>query len=396
LVLASSFKKENDTNHNKSKNRNRNLAYLVDHYALCYLCLVRQGYSYLNLDSYSYFSDTQSSSRCFICRGLLSGFDALKESILEHINGRYEYETFLLGASMPSQIFEREDQIRARFKIKGKETIKSQITREIGLRLANLTKKRVEYIKPDLLINLVFDKENNISITTRSRPIVISGRYLKNERGIPQKQARCGYCQGTGCNSCDYSGLSGYFSVEGIIAKELLQRVKGECPRFLWVGSEDKNSLVNGKGRPFFVRINNPHIRSLNGIKILNLDGIIVQELMTLDCMPSSHIAFTTKINLTIECVDTISIQDIEKIRGLSGCSVCYYNKSKKNEKNIYKCDAEILDRNRARITITADGGLPVKQFVGGEEYMDPNVSSVIGKKCDCLYFDIMDLDVFD
>ena len=42
------------------------------------------------------------------------------------------------------------------------------------------------------------------------------------------------------------------------------------------------------------------------------------------------------------------------------------------------------------QLTLHADGGLPIKQFVGGEEYIEPNVSKLLGAKCECVTFDVL------
>ncbi|MGI0005487.1 MAG: tRNA pseudouridine(54/55) synthase Pus10, partial [Nitrososphaera sp.] len=42
------------------------------------------------------------------------------------------------------------------------------------------------------------------------------------------------------------------------------------------------------------------------------------------------------------------------------------------------------------QLTLHADGGLPIKQFVGGEEYIEPNVSRLLGAKCECVTFDVL------
>ena len=44
--------------------------------------------------------------------------------------------------------------------------------------------------------------------------------------------------------------------------------------------------------------------------------------------------------------------------------------------------------------TAVADGGLMIKQLVGGEEYMKPNISEILGMKCECLMFDILDVQI--
>jgi tRNA U54 and U55 pseudouridine synthase Pus10 len=33
-----------------------------------------------------------------------------------------------------------------------------------------------------------------------------------------------------------------------------------------------------------------------------------------------------------------------------------------------------------------------IKQFVGGEEYMKPSISEILGSKCKCVTFDILDV----
>ena len=35
-----------------------------------------------------------------------------------------------------------------------------------------------------------------------------------------------------------------------------------------------------------------------------------------------------------------------------------------------------------------------MKQFVGGQEYMKPNISEILGSKCECVMFDIMDVQL--
>jgi tRNA U54 and U55 pseudouridine synthase Pus10 len=35
-----------------------------------------------------------------------------------------------------------------------------------------------------------------------------------------------------------------------------------------------------------------------------------------------------------------------------------------------------------------------IKQLVGGEEYMKPNISEILGAKCQCIIFDILDVQL--
>jgi tRNA U54 and U55 pseudouridine synthase Pus10 len=47
---------------------------------------------------------------------------------------------------------------------------------------------------------------------------------------------------------------------------------------------------------------------------------------------------------------------------------------------------------NRFAITVVADGGFQVKQFIGEREYAKPNISEIVDSKCKCISFDILDV----
>ena len=75
---------------------------------------------------------------------------------------------------------------------------------------------------------------------------------------------------------------------------------------------------------------------------------------------------------------------------------VSFENKSKKKigVKSIHSVYIRQLDSNQFTLTIVADGGLMIKQLVGGEEYMRPNISELLGMKCKCVLFDILDVQL--
>ena len=71
-----------------------------------------------------------------------------------------------------------------------------------------------------------------------------------------------------------------------------------------------------------------------------------------------------------------------------------FENKSKKGVKSIYSVRVRQVDSHHFTLIIVADGGLMIKQLVGGEEYMKPNISEILGSKCECNMFDIMDIQL--
>jgi tRNA pseudouridine synthase 10 len=321
----------------------------------------------------------------------MDNLDSIADRIMDAVKG-YEFETFLVGATLPTQIYEREDAMRARLKIRGRESIKNQLTRELGMRLVRLAKKKVEYMKPDVTINLTIDRENNVDVAVKSRPLALFGRYVKKSRGVPQRQDRCGSCEGKGCDSCNYSGLSGHGSVEGVIAKGLMEMTGGQAPRFSWIGSEDQRSLVLGTGRPFYARVFNPKKRSLKKSRVGG--GGITATLKVFEDEPELQPRFKVRTRIHVRCQKALSKEDMKKLGSLAGAEVNFENRSKTATKKIYSARARRTGDNQFTLTIAADGGLMIKQLVGGEEYMKPNISEILGEKCECVRFDILGVEL--
>ena len=106
----------------------RNTLIQLKQYKLCKRCLARHAeYRYAKPDA-----------QCYICRGLMESLDMIMDKVIVAVKV-YEFDSFVIGATLPTQIYEREDTMRARLKIRGKESIKNHLTRELGLRLARIT-----------------------------------------------------------------------------------------------------------------------------------------------------------------------------------------------------------------------------------------------------------------
>jgi tRNA pseudouridine synthase 10 len=82
----------------------------------------------------------------------------------------------------------------------------------------------------------------------------------------------------------------------------------------------------------------------------------------------------------------------MKKLNSLAGSEVSFENRFKTATKKIHSARARQLDSNQFTLTISADGGLMIKQFVGGEEYMKPNISEILDSKCECVTFDILEV----
>jgi tRNA pseudouridine synthase 10 len=395
-------------------------------YDLCSYCLYRQ-FAPVRKNNGSVRRKINAlkneTNSCYICQGLMGQLDSIIKKLYDDVEARgYEYESFLLGASLHYAIFEREDTIRARFKIRGKENIKKQFLDELRKKYHKATGKRAKHISPDITINVVIgnavinyatgedshknkkyngiDNNNNDTLPTtvfvKSSPIFLSGRYVKTIRGISQKKDKCQKCSGSGCATCNYTGASSSNSVETTIGSRLLEITKGDTWKFSWLGGEDKDSLVLGNGRPFVLQISNPKVRWLKTGLTLDENGVcaVLKQQLSLSSvkLPSQ---FTTKTKITIQAEQDLTNQTLPKLlKVLENSEVSYQVKSKIVKKKIYSLNGQQVDEKRFVLTMVADGGLFIKQFVGGQDYIEPSISKLIGIRCQCVSFDILDVNV--
>jgi tRNA pseudouridine synthase 10 len=383
---------------------------LQDNYVLCKYCLLRQ--ISINTDI-NYASQITTplvnKGECNICSGLMQETDSIMLRISETLSNDYNFNTFLIGATLPAKLLEKEDRIRARLKIRGRENIKSQLTRNLRKMFTEMTKKQIDFLHPDLMINLQFQRDTGLDIDIKMRPLIMLGRYIKNNRGMPQRS-------GGEHNSGNELSLqrqsfpsvnlaprlgsvictSEDSSIQSIISREILRVTKGEGLKFSWIGSEDENSLVLGSGRPFFVQIRNPKTicfdeRRLNFPRY----GLSVNIEQFFGKLPEQPIQFIAKTRIIIRASRQMGEEEFLRIKSLANSRVVFRNQKKKlkpSEKRIYSLDIVKKSKEIFELDVVADGGLAIKQFIEGRECISPNISTTANLQCECLLFDILDV----
>src|SRR2546428_10975823 len=110
----------------------------IQRHELCEPCSLRQGFRE---------ATATGPRRCFICRGLTTRVDEIRSDVLRRLRG-YEFRTFSVGLSLPEGMQEREDQLRAEYKLKGRETIKAWLSKSLSERVARATHRRVVQMHP--------------------------------------------------------------------------------------------------------------------------------------------------------------------------------------------------------------------------------------------------------
>jgi len=189
--------------------------------------------------------------QCFLCEGLFEDLSPLVDKAVKLLS-EYEYDTFLVGIRIPAEIEEREDEFRAKHEVEYGESMRNELSRVIGKMIHEITGKKADYMKPEIVILInPFTEE----IKIQSNSLYIMGRYRKLVRGIPQSKWLCGRCRGRGCPLCNWTGKKYPESVEELIANPILEMTLGEDSSFHGAGREDIDARMLGSGRPFIIEI---------------------------------------------------------------------------------------------------------------------------------------------
>lgn len=364
---------------------------IMKEYTICDHCLGRMFAGKLGVVSHKRLGNKirnmlkpRPTKICYICKNMMSNLDLYLKKMLDMAK-EYQFSTFLIGAILQPSIHDRDDLIRSKFKLRGIPSIKSDITREMGKSFSRKTGSKVDYQNPDMVFTIDFKKEH---YEIKPKAVLLQARYTKNIRGLQQKQKPCDQCEGKGCFVCDFHGIGEFNSVEGKIVKFLIDKFGAQQAKITWIGSEDESSLVLGNGRPFFVKLINPHKRYIRLPKNLDLDGVSIHGIRVISKIPSDPIRFRTKVVMEIEAENEIASNVLEEMVRLEGQPVVLYeNSGRRHKKIIYDIDFKRKSEKSFRITMESDGGIPLKRFVTGQE-VEPSISGILETNCRCKLFD--------
>ena len=307
--------------------------------------------------------------------------------MVDSSNG-YVFSTFNVGTIIKPSIADRDDYIRSKYKLRGIDAIKTDVTRELGRIFSKKTKKTIDVLDPDVVFTINI-KES--SCTIRSKPLTLFGRYVKKTRNLTQKQPSCTNCSGKGCRTCDFHGIDQFNSIEGKISQFLFDQIGGTIAKFTWIGGEDKTSLVLGKGRPFFVKIQNPLKRNVKSNSI-SFESLKIKNLKVVQESPKQPLKFISSIKLSVISESQIDHKYLQKLENLLLVPIVVYEKSgKRSEKKIFKLDYSQISENEFTLLIDAEGGLPIKRLVTGDN-VNPSISNTLETHCKCVEFDILDV----
>lgn len=358
---------------------------------LCNTCLGRQFQSSKKEFDYSLIGKeirkkigitADPNYECYICGDLMDSMEKYVKLLLKALEG-YEYETVLIGSQISSKIIEKEDYLRSELKLRGGETFKTNFNRILNNIISERLKVTIKHRKPDVIVILdtILDK---VEVIPKS--INIYGRYIKKERGLSQKKRLCSVCQGLGCKECKTSNSQTKKSVEHHLSNYISKLFDAYKIRFTWIGSEDTESLVLGKGRPFYAEIFNPKIRTPNirNNRITLSDQLSIKDMKIVNKIPQDHREFIKTIISNIHLNKKIDPQDIKNIEKTFKSTIVEFKPSNKKhtiKKKIYNFEIELVDNNSLKIKMKCDGGLNIRQFFSENTEVNPNLSRLLNRK---------------
>ena len=367
---------------------------IIKKYNLCDYCLGRLFSKQLHLSSNKLLGKKLKKNenliqKCYICKNLFDDLNHFLKLMLD-VSSNYFFTSFSVGAMIKPSIIDRDDYIRSQYKLKGIDSIKTDVTKELSKSFSKKTKKFIDHLDPEITFTLNLKDE---SCQLRSKSVTFSGRYVKTLRGLPQKQKSCDNCFGKGCRSCNFHGISEFESVEGIISKFLFEKIGGTTAKFTWIGGEDKSSLVLGTGRPFFVKIQNPLKRNLKLSDVYYVP-LTINHLKLVNTSPKKPLKFNSSITVKIFAETEINSKNLKKLKDLSNNHVVIYdNSGKRFEKKIFNIKYKKNSNNTFTLMMKSEGGLPIRRFVSGDD-VSPGISKILDVPCVCQEFDFFDVEV--
>ena len=329
---------------------------------------------------------------CFICRSFFLGtLPSIVDTILksEMLGSIKCVPTIDIGTRLPYLFYENEDYLRSMFKVKGSMGIKRQINLLIREKLRKDEKLIIDHVDPDYKFDVVVENDLSFRVDCKAKEFYLLGRYVKLDRGIPQKDKSLMKIDSQAVRNMTHRKEK---SIEYSIRKAVLSQYDPEDMKITWTGSEDKYSLVLGSGRPFIVKVINPKRKDTYEKKVLD-EGIKLQirkiEHDQIDYYGKYRVLVTVLVKIEDKVSNLSHFQNlIHKLIGEVGFIV----KNRKTIRNIYFAKLVNAEDYRLEISFDMDNGIPIKQFIGGNEPINPCLSDVLKTKCECIYFDIKDV----
>lgn len=337
-------------------------------------------------------------AECWLCRGLFQNPERLQEYANKCVAaaGGYEYDTLLVGTKVPPLMSEKEEVLQTECGVTHAEPLKSELNREVGKLVSQMTGREVDFKRPDVLFLIDLAEEK---VETKVNSLFIYGRYNKYVRDIPQTRWPCRECGGKGCERCGGTGRMYMDSVEELINCPVIEAFRAEDGVLHGAGREDIDAFMLGDGRPFVMEVMAPHVR--------HVDLQALEERVNAYAMPRvkvSGLAYvgksaveevkSMKVNkeyrLKVIYNEDISIETLKSsLAALSGSEilqrtperVAHRRADLERRRRVFSAGLEEFNEAGKYfvMTVRCEGGLYVKELVSGDHgRTTPSLSELV------------------
>ncbi len=345
--------------------------------------------------------------KCWVCGDLFKKLEDLADKA-KKLLADYEYNTFHVGTIVRGELAEKEEILWNKCKIVQAEPLKAEINREIGKLLQHKTGKKVELMRPDIVVLIDLEREE---ARLQVNSIFIYGRYRKLMRGIPQTHWPCRNCRGLGCERCNFTGKMYMESVEELIAPKVLEASGGCEVIFHGAGREDIDARVLGRGRPFVLEVRGPKVRSFDlkaveqAINSYAAGKVEVQELRFVEKTAVEIIKNRDADKLyRVKVIFDQAISE-EKLKIALGSlikstieqrtpqRVLHRRVDKIRRRKVLEAQIKEFKGNEALLEIRCEGGLYVKELISGDGgRTKPSLSELLGVEASAVALDVIEV----
>lgn len=334
---------------------------------------------------------------CPICLGRLTD-EVIKTLVAESakmVNG-YEFEDFLVGALIPKHLASIEERIFSEFGLAESETLRKEVTREVGSRLEVVLNRPVNFTSPEMLILVdIFTG----TVEARPAPLYVFGHYFKRQPNIPQTPWYCSSCWGAGCEKCGGLGRMYPDSVAEYIGEPSMRLAKAIGYKFHAAGREDVDVTVEEGGRPFIIELVMPRLRRISFDELkeavrrssdgrVEVDSLRLAARSDLDLLKESMESAVKRYRAVVRFERPIEGEALKKLEATLRGAVIEQHTPRRvikrrgdrlRRKRVALITSRLLDDFTVELNIEAEGGLYVKELIHGDEgRTEPNVAEIL------------------
>ncbi|MDS0259796.1 tRNA pseudouridine(54/55) synthase Pus10 [Haloarcula sp. S1CR25-12] len=357
----------------------------------------------------------EPSEDCWVCEMESDRVDWWAEQAATAVRG-YDFDTYQVGTKVPPLLEENDALLRedVGFDEESGEALKTELNREVGKRIGDLTGAEVEFGRPDVQFTLDLSTDD-IDVTVNSA--FVYGRYRKLERDIPQTKWPCNDCNGTGrwqgqpCDGCDGSGFRYDESVEQLSVPVVVDAMDGESGTFHGAGREDVDALMLESGRPFVIEVDEPRVRDVDvdqleadvnefadgkveveGLRLATHD--MVERVKELDASKTYRMDVEFSEPVTDEALQA-ALDELEgtTVHQDTPQRVSHRRADLTRTRDVYAASGDLVDDTHADIRIHGAGGLYVKELISSDEgRTEPSLTGLLGVDSVVTALDVVDV----